>query len=185
MNILQFMRLQAASTRILNPLPKKASGVVGNTKLRNSARLIAARANSVRIALRGSIPATNKRAIHAANKKPVFHSRSLLARQTSDEVPVAASSFVAQEPFVQLVTSDQPNAIDLAAGFADPSTSNQTALQLVSQAFDEIDRKNDGSLTVEDLQAAGERAQVKPSGLSLLQQIWLTISGTANGFRLN
>src|SRR5215213_5505894 len=112
MNILQFMRLQAASTRILNPLPKKASGVVGNSKHRNSARLIAARANSVRTALRGSIHAANKRVIHAANKKPVFHSRSLLARRASDGESVVVRSFVAQEPSVQVVTSDEPNAMD-------------------------------------------------------------------------
>ena len=76
--------------------------------------------------------------------------------------------------------------MDLAASFADASTSkDQTALQLVSQAFDEIDRKNDGSLTVEDLQAASDRAQVKQSGLSLLQQIWLTIAGTVSGSGTN
>ena len=183
LNILQFMRQQAASTRILNPLPKKASGVVGNTRPRNSDSLIA-RANSARTALRGPIPAVTKRAIRAANKKPVFHSRSLLARRTFDKVPVAASSFAAQEPFVQVVTSDEANAIDLAAGSADASTSKaQTALQLVSQAFDEIDRKNDGSLTVEDLQAAGERAQGQQSGLSWLQQTWLAIIATINGVR--
>ena len=185
MNILQFMRQQAASTRILNPLPKKGSRVVGNTRPRNSDSLIA-RANSARTALRGPIPAVTKRAIRAANKKPVFHSRSLLARRTFDKVPVAASSFAAQEPFVQVVTSDEANAIDLAGGFADASASkDQTALQLVSQAFDEIDRKNDGSLTVEDLHAAGKRAQVKQSGLSWLQQVWLTISETVSGSGTN
>ena len=178
MNNLQFMRQQAASTRILNPLPKKASGVVGNTRPRNSDSLIAARANSVRTALRGPIPAANKRVAHAAKKKTIFHSRSLLARRTSNEVPIAASSFAAQEPFVQVVTSDEANAIDLAAGFADAATSQeQTALQLVSQAFDEIDRKQDGSLTVENLRAASERSQVSHSGFSWVQQMWLKLSG--------
>ena len=180
------MRQQAASTRILNSPPKEARRVVRNTSPRKSDILISARANSVRTALRGPTPAANKRAIHAANKKAIFHSRSLLARRNSDEAPLAVSSFGAQELFVQVVTNDEVNLIDLAAVVADASTTkDQTALQLVSQAFDEIDRKNDGSLTVDDLKAAGERAQVKQSGLSLLQQIWLTIAGTVSGSGTN
>jgi hypothetical protein len=182
MNIRQFMHQQAASTRALNPLPKAASRAVRNTYSPKGAAVTPRRANSVRAALRQPLPAVHKRPIQLVNKA-IFHSRSLLARRKSNEVPPVASAFAAQEQLVEVVTSDETNAIDRAAGLSEALNSkDQTALQLVSQAFDEIDRKNEGSLTVDDLQAASQRAQVKePPHSTWLQQMWMMITGTASG----
>jgi hypothetical protein len=106
------------------------------------------------------------------------------ARPKPAALPVVVASFAAEEPFVQVVPSDELNAIDHAAPAfaAAPAATGQTARQIVAQAFDDIDRKHEGSLTTNDLRAANERAQVDQSRLSWLQWMWLTLAGTFTAF---
>jgi hypothetical protein len=181
MNILQFMRQQAASTRsaISRPLPKETKRpVVREATLRKNAVRIPAREIGVRAALRGPI--------NSGAKKTILRSPRVVARLQHDDAPVAASSFAAREPFIQVVTSDELNAIDRAPEpVGAPLSMDQTALQVVTEAFDEIDRKHDGSLTVDDLRAASERAQATQAGYSWLQQMWRTLSGAFRPFAAN
>src|SRR4029078_3377583 len=96
----------------------------------------------------------------SGSKAVKFHSRSVLLRK--DKPHLVVSSFAAEEPSVEVVTKDELSAIDRVASLVSaPMPMDQTALDVVTQAFDKVDRGGSGSLTEDDLRAASERAQVK------------------------
>jgi len=163
--IARFMREQAASTRAMRPLTEQSKRVVvRHSRPRPKISLVAARPKAAQPAFR--------RLIHSVSKTAIPHSRG-----GQDEPHLVASSFAAaQESSVEVVTRDELSAIDRAAGLGGPLPMDQTAFQAVTEAFDEIDRRRGGSLTEDDLRAASERAQVKQTESSWLQQIWSTLT---------
>jgi len=178
--IARFMREQAASTRgaTLRPLTRQAKRLVApDGPPRTTTLLVAARPKARQLALQRRNP--------SGSKAVKFHSRSVLLRK--DKPHLVVSSFAAEEPSVEVVTKDELSAIDRVASLGSaPTPMDQTALDVVTHAFDEVDRGGSGSLTEDDLRAASERAQVKQTGFSWLQQMqqmWTTLSapfGSAN-----
>jgi hypothetical protein len=174
LNIMQFMREQAASTRVA------ASRQSGTTKLRQSkAQSVARKAPSV---AHGQRPA--RRAV-AAGPKP------------SGLPTEAATSYAAQQPPVQVVASDELNDIDRAAPTPATATSDETtgaasaaepSVQLVGIAeFNDIDRKAEELLRqsalarMADAEANTKVAQpsAAQTNVSWLRWIW---SGVTNTF---
>jgi hypothetical protein len=174
LNIMQFMREQAASTRVA------ASRQSGTTKLRQSkAQSVARKAPSV---AHGQRPA--RRAV-AAGPKP------------SGLPTEAATSYAAQQPPVQVVASDELNDIDRAAPTPATATSDETTgaaaaaepnVQLVENGeFNDIDRKAEELLRqsalarMADAEANTKVAQpsAAQTNVSWLRWIW---SGVANTF---
>jgi len=172
LNIMQFMREQAASTRVA------ASRQSGTTKPRQSkAQSVARKAPS---GAHGQRPA--RRAV-AAGPKP------------SGLPTEAATSYAAQQPPVQVVASDELNDIDRAA--APTATSAQTTgaaaaaepnVQLVENGeFNDIDRKAEELLRqsalarMADAEANTKVAQpsAAQTNVSWLRWIW---SGVTNTF---
>jgi hypothetical protein len=174
LNIMQFMREQAASTRVA------ASRQSGTTKPRQSkAQSVAHKAPSV---AHGQRPA--RRAV-AAGPKP------------SGLPTEAATSYAAQQPPVQVVASDELNDIDRAAPTPATATSDETTgaaaaaepnVQLVENGeFNDIDRKAEELLRqsalarMADAEANTKVAQpsAAQTNVSWLRWIW---SGVANTF---
>ena len=174
LNIMQFMREQAASTRAA------ASRQSGTTKPRQSkAQSVARKAPS---GAHGQRPA--RRAV-AAGPKP------------SGLPTEAATSYAAQQPPVQVVASDELNDIDRAAPTPATATSDETTgaaaaaepnVQLVENGeFNDIDRKAEELLRqsalarMADAEANTKVAQpsAAQTNVSWLRWIW---SGVANTF---
>jgi hypothetical protein len=174
LNIMQFMREQAASTRAAT------SRQSGTTKPRQSkAQSVARKAPSV---AHGQRPA--RRAV-AAGPKP------------SGLPTEAATSYAAQQPPVQVVASDELNDIDRAAPTPATATSDETTgaaaaaepnVQLVENGeFNDIDRKAEELLRqsalarMADAEANTKVAQpsAAQTNVSWLRWIW---SGVANTF---
>jgi hypothetical protein len=173
-NIMQFMREQAASTRVA------ASRQSGTTKLRQSkAQSVARKAPSV-----AHVQRPARRTV-AAGPKP------------SGLPTEAATSYAAQQPPVQVVASDELNDIDRAAPAPATATSDETTgaasaaepnVQLVENGeFNDIDRKAEELLRqsalarMADAEANTKVAQpsAAQTNVSWLRWIW---SGVANTF---
>jgi hypothetical protein len=174
LNIMQFMREQAASTRAAT------SRQSGTTKPRQSkAQSVARKAPSV-----AHVQRPARRTV-AAGPKP------------SGLPTEAATSYAAQQPPVQVVASDELNDIDRAAPAPATATSDETTgaasaaepnVQLVENGeFNDIDRKAEELLRqsalarMADAEANTKVAQpsAAQTNVSWLRWIW---SGVANTF---
>jgi hypothetical protein len=185
-DIVQFMREQAAGTRGVtlrtgsnhgrkhsagNRVADRRPGPIYALADQPPARAMHRRLGMLRLAARPSIY-RSKQHTAAARAKP--------SARLAEVAPLAAQ----EAPLVELVSSDELNPIDQTApAFADAAGERGLdAKRIVAQAFDDIDRKQEGSLTTTDLRAASERAQADPSRLSWLQWIRLTLGRTFPAF---
>jgi hypothetical protein len=176
LNIMRFMREQAASTRAATPRQS------GTAKPRQS-----------------KVQPVARKAISVAHvQRPAR--RAVAARPKPAGLPIeAAASYAEQQPAVQVVASDELNDIDRAAPAT--ATSNETTgaagaaepnVQLVDTAeFNDIDRKAEELLRlsalarIADAQAnAGQAKVAQPNvaqtNVSWLQWIWSAV-GSAFG----
>jgi hypothetical protein len=174
LNIMQFMREQAASTRRATPRQS------GGAKPRQS-----------------RMPSAAHRAPAVAHvQRPAR--RTVAAAAKPSGVPTeAATSYAAQHPPVQVVASDEINDIDRAAPAT--ATSDETTgaagaaepnVQMVgTEEFNDIDRKAEELLRMSALARmadaqpnAGEakvaQPSVAPTNVSWLQWIWSAVTGT-------
>jgi hypothetical protein len=176
LNIMQFMREQAASTRAATP---RQSGIAK--------------------------PRQSKLEPVAHKVLPVAHvqrpaRRAVAARPEPAGLPTeAAASYAAQQPPVQVVASDEFNDIDRAAPAT--ATSEETTgaasgaeptVQLVdTEEFNDIDRKAEERLRLSALEriadahaSAGQTNVTQPSvaqpTVSWLQWIWSAVASTFN-----
>jgi hypothetical protein len=169
LNIMQFMREQAASTRVA------AQRQSGTARPRQSKLQ----------------PVAHKAPPDAHAQRPAR--RAVAARPKPDALPTeAAASYAEQQPPVQVVASDEFNDIDRAAPAA--ATSQETTgaasaaepnVQLVDTAeFNDIDRKAEELLRqsalarIADERASAQQANVAPTNGSWLQWIWSGVAGT-------
>jgi hypothetical protein len=173
LNIAQFMREQAASTRggSLRPVTNRAARMPAVTR-----RLASPRQDQVSLPASGVPIRTadrGHRTVHATAKRYVFHSRTVAAQPKPAALPVDSTSFAEQDPVVPMVRSDELNAIDQRAPAfaAAPVATGQNVRQLVAEAFDDIDRTQEGSLTTDDLRAANERAKFEQNRITWLQRM--------------
>jgi hypothetical protein len=164
LNIMQFMREQAASTR--TAMPKHG----GTAKLRQSKKQ----------------PVALKPQTVTHVQRPAR--RAVAARLKPAGVPTeAAASYAAQQPPVQVVASDEFNDIDRAApATATPEETTGAAsaaepnVQLVETGqFNAIDRKAEELLRlsalarIADAQASAQQANVTQPGVSQPSVSWL------------
>lgn len=159
LNIMQFMREQAASTRAAKP-PRDIARATANVK-RPARRAVAAQPKPA------SKPA-NRPAL------PVDASASF-ASQPAQNVPAQS---------VQVVPSDELNAIDRAAGSAPAETVGAAiaagvAVQMVdAEEFNDIDRKSENNPTLSTNVERDAPARNEQANSSWLQWIWSAIGST-------
>ncbi len=152
LNIMQFMREQAASTRVAKP-PRDKARATANVK-RPTRRAVAAQ-------------------LQPANRPAL---------------PVDASASFASQPAqsVQVVSSDELNAIDRAAGSAPAETVGAAiaagaAVQMVdAEEFNDIDRKTENSppLSAGATPQRDAPAHNEQASSSWLQWIWSAVGST-------
>ena len=153
LNIMQFMRKQAASTRKAEP------------------RTVESR---------------------PAAKAPRTAHRTIAARPNPAELPAEAAASFASQPEsdvqasdVQVVASDEFNAIDRAAAAAPDKTAGTAVptgpdVQLVdAEEFNDIDRKaDDGKLRLAEPISKQPQAHVEQANVSWLRWIWSALGST-------
>jgi hypothetical protein len=166
LNIMQFMREQAASTRAATPR-RSDTAKPRQSKLQ---------------------PVAHKATSVAHVQRPAR--RAVAARPEPAGLPTdAAASYAAQQPAVQVVASDEINDIDRAA--AATATSEETTgaasvaepnVQLVeTEEFNDIDRKAEERLRlsalsrIADERASAQQANVTQPSVSWLQWIWSAV----------
>jgi hypothetical protein len=164
LNIMQFMREQAASTRTAT-LRQGGTGKPRQSKLQ---------------------PVAHKALPVAHVQRPAR--RAVAARSKPVGLPTdAAASFAAQQPPVQVVASDEFNDIDRAA--AATATSEETTgaasaaepnVQLVDTGeFNDIDRKAEDRLPLSAAaRIADAHASAAQPSVSWLQWIWSAVGNT-------
>ena len=150
LNIMQFMREQAASTRKAEPRPVTSRPVA---KQRPAHRTIAARPKP--------------------SKLPAEAAASFASQPASD----------AQVSDVQVVASDEFNAIDRAAASAETigaAMSTGPDVQLVdAEEFNDIDRKaDDGKLRLVEPMPKQPQVHVEQANVSWLRWIWSALGST-------
>jgi len=169
LNIMQFMREQAASTRVA--APRQA----GTAKPRQSKLQ----------------PVAHKALPVAHAQRPAR--RAVAARPEPAGLPTeAAASYAAQQPTVQVVASDELNDIDRAApATATPEQTTGAAsaadpnVQLAgTEEFNDIDRKAEdrpllsAAARIADAHASAAQTNVAQTGVSWVQWIWSAVAST-------